>query len=63
MTVLTGPDGRRLPVDVPDRNVINDPGQIAGTLIDEGRRQAVRWSPDGKATLLRALPGHAWTNV
>ena len=23
----------------------------------------MRWSPDGKATLLPALPGHTWTNV
>ena len=49
--------------DVPDRNAINDRGQIAGTLLIAGRRQAVRWSPDGEATLLPALPGHTWTNA
>ncbi|MDX6621837.1 MAG: hypothetical protein QOK36_4223 [Gaiellales bacterium] len=63
MTVLKGPNGRRQQADVPDRNTINDRGQMAGTLIIAGQRQAVRWSPDGKATLLPALPGHTWTNV
>ena len=63
MTVLKGLNGRRQQADVPDRNTINDRGQMAGTLIIAGRRQAVRWSPDGSATLLPALPGHTWTNV
>jgi probable HAF family extracellular repeat protein len=57
MTVLKGPNGRRQQADVPDRNTVNDRGQIAGTLIIAGRRHAVRWSPGGKATLLPALPG------
>jgi hypothetical protein len=66
MTVLKGPKGRRqealLPGDRPNyRNLINDRGQIAGTLIIAGRYQAVRWSPDGRATLLGTLPGHAWS--
>ena len=62
-TVLKGPDGHRQQADVQDRNTINDRGQIAGTLLTGGRRQAVRWSPDGKATRLPALPGHTWTNA
>jgi hypothetical protein len=28
-----------------------------------GKRQAVRWTPPGKATFLQALPGHTWTNA
>ena len=63
MTVLKGPDGRRQPADVPDRNTINERGEIAGTLITGGQRQAVRWSADGTATALPALPGHTWTNA
>lgn len=63
MTVLKGLTGRRQQADVPDRNAINDRGHIAGTLLIAGQRQAVRWSPDGKATRLPALPGHTWTNV
>jgi probable HAF family extracellular repeat protein len=63
MTVLNGPDGRRQQADVPDRNTVNDRGQMAGTLLISGQRQAVRWSPDGAATLLPALPGHTWTNA
>ncbi len=63
MTMLTGPNGRRSQADVPDRNAINERGEMAGTLLIAGQRQAVRWSPDGKATLLPALPGHTWTNV
>ena len=63
MTVLKGPNGRRQQADVPDRNTINERGEMAGTLLIAGQRQAVRWSPDGKATLLPALPGHTWTNV
>ena len=63
MTLLKGLNGRRQLADVPDRNTINDRGQMAGTLIIAGQRQAVRWSPDGKATRLPALPGHTWTNA
>ena len=63
MTVLNGPDGQLQPADVPDRNVINERGEIAGTLITGDQRQAVRWAPDGTATLLPALPGHTWTNA
>ena len=63
MTVLKGPNGRLQQADVSDRNTINDRGQIAATLIVAGQRQAVRWSPDGKATRLPALPGHTWTNA
>ena len=61
MTLLKGPNGRLQQVDVPDRNMINDRGQIAGTLLIAGRPTAVRWSADGKATRLPALPGHTWT--
>jgi probable HAF family extracellular repeat protein len=63
MTLLKGPGGRLLPADVPDRNTINDRGQMAGTMLIAGQRKAVRWSPDGRATLLPALPGHTWTNA
>jgi probable HAF family extracellular repeat protein len=61
MTLLMGPDGKRQQVDAPDRNMVNDRGQIAGTLMVGERPQAVRWSPDGKAAVLPALPGHTWT--
>ena len=63
MTVLKGPNGRLRPADVPDRNAINERGEIAGTLLINGNRRAVRWTRKGKATLLPALPGHAWTNA
>ena len=63
MTLLKGPDGRRQQADVPDRNVVNARGEMVGTLIGDGQRQAVRWSPEGTATLLPALPGHTWTNA
>jgi hypothetical protein len=63
MTVLKGPNGRLQQADVPDRNTINDRGQMAATLLIAGQRRAVRWSPDGKAIFLPALPGHTWTNV
>jgi hypothetical protein len=36
---------------------------MVATLLIAGQRQAVRWSPDGKATLLPALPGHTWTDA
>lgn len=61
MTVLKGPNGRLQQAEVSDRNAINDRGQIVATLIVAGQRQAVRWSPEGKATRLPALPGHTWT--
>jgi probable HAF family extracellular repeat protein len=63
MTVLRGPNGRKRQADVPDRNAINERGQIAGTLLIAGQRRAVRWTRNGKATLLPPLPGHAWTNA
>jgi hypothetical protein len=63
MTVLKGLDGRRQQADVPDRNTINDRGQIVATLIIAGQRQAVRWSPAGNASRLPALPGHTWTDA
>lgn len=63
MTVLKGLNGRPQPADEPDGNTINDRGQMAATLLVAGQRRAVRWSPDGKATRLPALPGHTWTNA
>jgi probable HAF family extracellular repeat protein len=63
MAVLRGPDGRRRQMDVPDRNTINERGEIAGTLMIAGRRRAVRWTRRGQATFLPGLPGHAWTNA
>lgn len=66
MTVLKRPNGQRAVADVPlsdSRNAINDRGQMTTTLLIAGQRQAVRWSADGKATLLPGLPGHKWTNA
>jgi uncharacterized membrane protein len=63
MTLLKGPTGRREEVAVPDRNAINERGEIAGTLTGGGRRRAVRWGRRGRATLLPPLPGHTWTNA
>ena len=63
MTVLKGPNGRRRQADVPDRNAINERGEIAATLLIAGQRRAVRWTRKGKAALLPALPGHTWTNA
>jgi hypothetical protein len=60
MTVLKGPSGRRRQALTPDRNAMNERGQIAGTLLVGGNQRAVRWSPDGKAKFLPRLPGHAW---
>ncbi len=48
---------------VPNRHVINERGEMAGTLLVAGNRRAVRWTRDGKAAFLHGLPGHAWTNV
>jgi probable HAF family extracellular repeat protein len=61
MTVLKGPNGRRQQVEVPDRNTINDRGEMAGTLKVAGNLRAVRWTRRGKASFLPGLPGHAWT--
>ena len=63
MTVLRGPNGRIQQADVPDRNAINERGEITGTLIVAGNRRAVRWTRKGKATFLPPLPGHTWTNA
>jgi len=63
MTVLLGPNGRRQQADQPDGNTINDRGQMAATLVIAGQRQAVRWSPAGRATRLEGLDGDKWTNV
>ena len=60
MTVLRGPNGRIQQADVPDRNAINERGEITGTLIVAGNRRAVRWTRKGKATFLprcRDTPG------
>ena len=63
ITVLKGPSGRIETADIPDRNTINERGEMTATLIVNGNRRAVRWTPAGKATLLPALPGHTWTNA
>jgi uncharacterized membrane protein len=63
MTVLKGPDGRLRQAATPDRNSINERGEMTATLIVGGNRRAVRWTRGGKATFLPGLPGHAWTNV
>jgi probable HAF family extracellular repeat protein len=63
MIVLRGPNGRIQPGGVPDRNAVNDRGEVTGTLIVAGNMRAVRWKRDAKATYLQALPGHAWTHA
>ena len=63
MTVLRGPTGMVQQAEPSQRNAINERGEIVATLLAGGNRQAVRWSADGKATALPALPGHAWTNA
>jgi probable HAF family extracellular repeat protein len=66
MTVLKGPNGRLLHSDNPGaggRNAINSKGEIAWTMIVGGNRRAVRWTADGKASFLPALPGHTWTDA
>ncbi len=63
MKLLKGPNGRKAPADVPDRNTINERGEIAATLLIAGARRAVRWTRRGKATFLAPLPGHSWTNA
>jgi probable HAF family extracellular repeat protein len=65
MTVLKGPNGRLLFTENPGaggRNAINARGETTWTMIVGGDRRAVRWAPDGKASFLPALPGHAWTD-
>ena len=64
MTVLRGPNGRMRQADVPDRNAINERGEIAGNAASSaaggarcvGRARARR-------RFLPALPGHTWTNA
>ena len=66
MTVLRGPNGRLLYTENPGaggRNAINARGEMTWTMIVGGDRRAVRWTPDGKASFLPALPGHAWTDA
>jgi probable HAF family extracellular repeat protein len=66
MTVLKGPNGQLLYTDNPGaggRNAINSRGETAWTVVVGGARRAVRWTPDGTATFLRALPGHTWTDA
>jgi probable HAF family extracellular repeat protein len=66
MTVLKGPNGRLLYSENPGaggRNAINARGEMAWTMIVNGNRRAVRWTPAGKAIFLQGLPGHAWTTT
>jgi probable HAF family extracellular repeat protein len=66
MTVLNGPNGQLLYTDNPGgggRNAINSSGEMAWTMVVGGDRRAVRWTPDGTATFLPALPGHTWTDA
>jgi hypothetical protein len=63
MSVLRGPKGRIRQADVPDRNAINERGEMAATLIIAGHRRAVRWTREGRATFPPGLPRHAWTNA
>jgi probable HAF family extracellular repeat protein len=65
MTVLRGPSGRRQQASgnpgSGGRNAINDRGEMTWTLMVAGSPRAVRWAPNGKASLLPRLPGHAWS--
>ena len=66
MTVLEGPNGRILYTENPGsggRNAVNTRGEMTWTMIVRGDRRAVRWTAEGKAAFLPALPGHAWTNA
>jgi probable HAF family extracellular repeat protein len=66
MTVLNGPSGRPQPTDNPrsgGRNATNARGEMTWTLVVNGNRRAVRWTPEGKASFLPALPGHTWTDA
>ena len=51
MRLLKGPNGRVRQADAPDRNTINERGEIAGTLLVAGNRRAVRWTPQGQGEL------------
>jgi probable HAF family extracellular repeat protein len=65
MKLLEGPDGRIQPTDGNPAsrgyNAINERGEIAWTLMVGGKRHAVRWASNGKATFLSPLPGHTQT--
>jgi probable HAF family extracellular repeat protein len=63
MTLLRDPAGRVREVSLPDpsKNAINDRGEIVATLVVAGGLRAVRWTNDGRASFLPALPGHTWT--
>jgi probable HAF family extracellular repeat protein len=63
MTLLRAPNGTVQPAEPSQRNAINDRGEIVATLTTRGQRRAVRWAPNGKATFLPGLPGHAWTDA
>jgi hypothetical protein len=66
MTVLKGPNGQSVYTDNPGSggsNAINGKGEVAWTVIVHGDRRAMRWTPDGKASFLPALPGHTWTDA
>jgi probable HAF family extracellular repeat protein len=67
MTLLKAPNGRigqgEENPGAGGRNAINDRGEIATTLIVGGNRRAVRWTRDGKASYLPALPGQTWTDA
>jgi uncharacterized membrane protein len=66
MTVLRAPNGQPGYTDNPGsggRNAINGRGVVTWTLVVGINRRAVRWTPDGKATFLPGLPGHAWTDA
>ena len=66
MIVLRGPNGRLLYTENPGaagRNAINARGEMTWTMIVGGDRRAVRWTSDGKAAYLPALPGHTWTDA
>jgi probable HAF family extracellular repeat protein len=63
MVLLKGLNGQPQQAEVSERNAINGRGEMIATLVIAGQRQAVRWSPDGKATRLPALPGHTWTDA
>ncbi len=53
MTVLRAPNGSIQQMAVPNRNAINERGEMAGTLLVAGNRRAVRWTRDGKAAFLQ----------
>jgi probable HAF family extracellular repeat protein len=61
MTLLKSPTGRLRPIEPSQRNAINASGEIVATMMVGDTPHAVRWAPDGKASFLPGLPGHAWT--